>query len=65
MITDTKSGGPGRAVVSADGGVVFSKRQEGSTSLLPGHKPIQVQTHPRGRGERQGSEARAKWPFLH
>lgn len=26
MITDTKSGGPGRAVVSADGGVVFSTK---------------------------------------
>ena len=26
VITDTKSGGPGRAVVSADGGVVFSTK---------------------------------------
>lgn len=62
--SDTKSGGPGKAVVSAAGGVVFSTKA-GSKSLLPGHKPVQMQTRPRGRGERQGSEARAKWPFLH
>lgn len=64
VITDTKSGGPGWAVVSAAGGVVFSTKA-GSKGLLPGHKPVQMQTRPRGRGERQGSEARAKWPFLH
>lgn len=46
--------------------VWFSQqRQEGNKGLLPGHKPTQVQTHPRGREERRGSEARAKQPFLH
>lgn len=46
--------------------VWFSQqRQEGSKGFLPGYKLTQVQTHPRGREERQGSEARAERPFLH
>ena len=37
---------------------VSQQRQEGSKDFLPGYKPTQVQTHPGGREERQGSDAR-------
>lgn len=55
--------GAGRAMVSADGGLVFfQQRQEGSKGLIPGYKLTQVQTCPGGR-EGIGSKTQGCRPF--